>query len=1025
MGSRRAGLALVLLLVLALAVTPDGSTARAPGAAPAGPRYADVAAWDLMDRWTYATHAVTRFPDGTYTDSTLVVDTVVTEVRAETVRGAAYTLYNATTTGTASTAGQLPVPGFGTVPFTLSGTTAGWVWTDRSNLALVATNQTGTATGVADLPPPFPDAPIDADGAATVLFVPAQERYDFPLEGNDAWSYNVTANTTGYAHVRVQSFLGTIDNMTDLTGDAPSRSSLWFNGTEDVIVPAGTFLATARIHQVEGAGTVTDAWYHPTAKNLVKSESHTVNAPDDYVHVWVNLTSYALANPRPWTGTIALDPSRVNPGGWLTANGTANPGEDLRVSVPATGGSFTTRTDGAGSWSLQLRAPAADDFTPANADVGSHGILVHPLAAPETASVATVQLILPDLYVLPSDLSLSNPSPAGGVPVDVNGTVRAGGAVGISSPFNASLTVDGVEMGRWSLVDLPAGASRTFGVSWLPRPGWHALAFHADPDGLITETDEGNNTAARSVFVSGPDLVLWNLTVESETSVTVVDPGAVGFVAPPVQGRLGGVVNVTMSPANVGAADAPAGWVVRIVETVGLRGPPIGPVIWESTAIATLPAGGSLPPSTARWSVPSRAGVYHWNVTIDAAAVVDEESESNNTFVVVLNVSGPDYAIVGVVAPAKVTVGTSHFLDVTVRNEGQLDGDRSVTLAAYEGASSTPFYVTSVPALVVSDSTTYMIPWWAPASGTVVALRFAVDPEGVLEEMLETNNNGSAIVDVRDRPTTQLAWDGRSVTTPSLHVTSATTFLFTAVDRSGDGLLTYFRVDGGAAQVYGAPFALAAEGPHTIDYWSEDNLGGEEPARTLLATVDDSPPVTTIIAGNRTGDRVLVTLTATDAWVGVARIEYRVGEGNWTTYGGPFEVVGYGAHNVTYRAIDRLDHAEAEGTLLLTIVRAPPPGVNLKPLLAAVFAAILFAVGALSGRKRGWSLASPRAVGAIFALAEVATGAISTVTPALQVPPYGLGLAVDLVVLLAGLFAVLFLRRPAAAVPPPDAGTDK
>ncbi|HEV8594086.1 MAG TPA: CARDB domain-containing protein [Thermoplasmata archaeon] len=1021
---------LVLLMFLGLAAAPAKATPWNPGGGPAGPGYADAPAWYVQDVWTYETHAVTRFPDGTYTDSTLVIDTRVVEVRSVTVRGIPYSVYNATTTGSVSTAGQVPIPGFGTVPFTMTGTTDGWLWTDRSDLATVATNQTGTASGLANLPNPFPDAPLTADGATTVLFLPAQEQFDFPLEGGDAWSYNVTVNSTGYAHVHADTFLGPVDNRTDLSGEGPARMALWFNVTEDVTVPAGTFLGAAHMHEVAPGGGGTDAWYHPSAKNLVRSESHTVNAPDDYVHVWVNLTAYTLVIPPPWAGTIALNPPRVNPGGWLTANGTASPDEDLLVVIPATRATYGTRSDAAGAWSVRIRAPLADDFTPANADVGSHGVLVHPLAAPETAAVATVQLILPDLSVAPADLVLSNPWPVAGVALDVNGTVHASAAVGVSSAFNTTFAVDGMEVRRYLVTDIPAGGGRTFGISWTARPGWHILAFTADPDGEVDETDEGNNTATRAVFVSGPDLVLWNLTVESETTAFVADPASAGFVMPNVQGRLGGTVNVTMTPRNVGGVDAPPGWVVRCVETIGLFGPPVGPILWESVANATLPSGQSLPPGTARWSVPPRAGVYTYSVTIDANATVDEESEANNTVAVVLDVSGPDYAIASLLVPSKVTAGSSQFLDVTVRNDGLLDGDRNVTLAAYEGNASTPFYTSAIAPLSVSQNATVAFPWTAPAVGSVVTLRFSVDPDGILEEMDESNNEASTTVDVRDAPTTVLSWAGPNVTTSRLFVTSGTSILLTATDRSGDGVTTYFQIDGGVTRTYAGPFVLPSEGPHMIAYWSEDNLGGEEAPHVLSVTVDDSPPETTASAGNRTGDRLSVSLTASDSWVGVAYVRYRLDGGNWTTYSGAFLVAGYGEHNITYQAIDLLGHEESEQYLSLTISRAPPSAVNLKPLLAAIFATVLFVVGSFAERRRSWSLSSPRAVGVIFALAEVATGVISTVSPALSIPGpsgdvVGFGIAVDSAIFVTGVFAVLFLRRATKGDEAPEAGTDK
>ncbi len=392
------GCACLLAIALLSALSPSLPARPSPGPAPVGPVFVDAPAWFLNDTWTYTTHALTRAPNGMRTDTTLVLTTRIVEVTTQTVRSTSYTTYNATTNGNVTTDGEIPLGGLGTRPFHLQGTSSGWVWTDRSDLAVIVTNQTGNATGWVDLGFPFGRQRLDADGATTILFLPALEDYDFPLELADAWSHTVTANTTGYIHFRAQTPVGPQENTTSLAGETSASTSLWLNTTEDIIVSGMRFANATHIHTAANGGGSGDRWYHPDAKNVVRSESHAVAAVNDYSHVWVNLTAMSLVAP-PWPGTIALTPQRVDPGGWITASGTASPNEDLVVSVPVLPATFSTRASAGGAWSIRLRAPTMDDFTPANADVGSHGVLVEPGATPSGWAIATVQLVLPDLSV--------------------------------------------------------------------------------------------------------------------------------------------------------------------------------------------------------------------------------------------------------------------------------------------------------------------------------------------------------------------------------------------------------------------------------------------------------------------------------------------------------------------------------------------------------------------------------------------------------------------------------------------------
>ena len=91
---------------------------------------------------------------------------------------------------------------------------------------------------------------------------------------------------------------------------------------------------------------------------------------------------------------------------------------------------------------------------------------------------------------------------------------------------------------------------------------------------------------------------------------------------------------------------------------------------------------------------------------------------------------------------------------------------------------------------------------------------------------------------------------------------------------------TWYRIDGGAAMAYSAPFTNNLEGVHTVTFWSVDKAGNTEDAtadtNTITVRVDTTPPGITgsrLPAGNAFGwnnEPVTVSFKCTDAGSGIA-----------------------------------------------------------------------------------------------------------------------------------------------------------
>jgi hypothetical protein len=191
----------------------------------------------------------------------------------------------------------------------------------------------------------------------------------------------------------------------------------------------------------------------------------------------------------------------------------------------------------------------------------------------------------------------------------------------------------------------------------------------------------------------------------------------------------------------------------------------------------------------------------------------------------------------------------------------------------------------------------------------------------------------TVIVDNTPPVTTIAAGDPRyTAADGKLYVTGASSFTLSATDSLSGVAATEYRIDGGSWIAY-APFTIAAEGTHTIDFSSKDNVANAEPFKTITVIVDNTPPVTTLHTGDPkyaaadgklyvTGASTF-TLSAADSLSGVAVTEYRLDGGSWTTYA-PFTIAAEGSHLIEYRSTDNVRNTETPGSRTVIVDNTPP-----------------------------------------------------------------------------------------------------
>jgi subtilase family serine protease len=345
----------------------------------------------------------------------------------------------------------------------------------------------------------------------------------------------------------------------------------------------------------------------------------------------------------------------------------------------------------------------------------------------------------PDLVV--SALQVPSTVAAGAV-VSVRDTTKNQGAgvAGASTTrfyLSTNLSLDAADIlldGSRPVPSLAGGATSPGTTSvTLPSgltPGTYYVVAKADADGVVGETLETNNTAARVISI-GPDLVVSTLQVPSAVAA-------------------GAVISISDTTKNQGAgATAPSTTRFYLSTNSALDA---GDTLLDgSRAIPSL-AGGASSAGSASVTIPSglAVGTFYVIAKADADGLVVETSETNNTVVRAVSI-GPDFVVSTLQVPSKVVAGTVVSVTDTTKNQGAgvtapsttrcylsanatldtgdvlLDGSRAVPSLA-GGASSAGSTSVTIPS-GLTPGTYYLIA--------------KADADGSVAESAE-NNNASA-----------------------------------------------------------------------------------------------------------------------------------------------------------------------------------------------------------------------------------------------------------------------------------------
>jgi ABC-type transport system substrate-binding protein len=183
-------------------------------------------------------------------------------------------------------------------------------------------------------------------------------------------------------------------------------------------------------------------------------------------------------------------------------------------------------------------------------------------------------------------------------------------------------------------------------------------------------------------------------------------------------------------------------------------------------------------------------------------------------------------------------------------------------------------------------------------------------------------------------PETSLVIGNPNYTSIWTYITSTTPLDLSVVDNSGSGINhTMIKIDLLPWADYTGTFTLSSEGVHTLQWYSVDNLGNVEIAKSRTLRVDNAPPTTNLAIGapNFTAGVTYVnsstplTFNTIDGGItpsGTANTSFRFWNGSWSAWAPYTEAIRLtepdGPFNLEFRSTDRLGNLE--GTRMRSVV---------------------------------------------------------------------------------------------------------
>ena len=285
--------------------------------------------------------------------------------------------------------------------------------------------------------------------------------------------------------------------------------------------------------------------------------------------------------------------------------------------------------------------------------------------------------------------------------------------------------------------------------------GSHSIQIKADASFSISESDENNNVATRTLSVTAakPDLAFTSMSL-SKSSATTAEAVTINFT---VKNKGNGASNATKAAVYDGSTKLG----VFQLDALGAG---------KSKTYSYTVAAGKL-----------SAGTHNLKVKLDASATIQESNENNNEATRTLTVTAglPDLAFNGMtLSKSSVTTSEAFTVSFTVKNNGK-SASKATRTALYDG--TTKLQVIDMAALGAGKSATYSfnIPGGKLAAGTH-NLKIMLDASSSVKESNENNNSATRTLTVTGAAAglPDLAFNGMTLSKSSVTTSEAFTVSF-------------------------------------------------------------------------------------------------------------------------------------------------------------------------------------------------------------------------------------------------------
>lgn len=165
------------------------------------------------------------------------------------------------------------------------------------------------------------------------------------------------------------------------------------------------------------------------------------------------------------------------------------------------------------------------------------------------------------------------------------------------------------------------------------------------------------------------------------------------------------------------------------------------------------------------------------------------------------------------------------------------------------------------------------------------------------------------------------------------YATSSAKFSIASKDTISEVKSILFKVDKGDFIEYQKSLSIPEEGPHTIYYYSIDNVGNQSTTIAYPVVIDNTPPDVSLSpdfklysANNKLYAPLAAkfSIVASDALSGVKSIEYTLGASKYQPYKTPITIGKAGDETIKFKATDFVGNTAVEKTLSFFVDNVKP-----------------------------------------------------------------------------------------------------